>query len=239
MSDVLVRPATRTLRAAAGLAGAGLATATRTVAALRPSDKPLHPSGTVVTGILTRHGAADGAAPTGVDLLDRPGQSQVTARLSRGVGLPRPVPDVWGLAIRLQQEGTTGDLLLASTGWHGPLRYVLVPRWEGADRPLTTLLPYRTPTGPVVIGARSLPPAGPDTPGEARMQSFALAWARGLGRWHEFGRLDLEHAVDDAVDGPDQDIEFDPVVHQLPGLEQYAAAARLRRPSYRVAQRTH
>lgn len=231
-------PATRAARVVATAAGGALAATTRAVAAVRPADKPLHPAGTVVRGVLTRHGA--GSAPlTGVDLLDRAGQTQVTARLSRAVGLPRPVPDIWGLALRLQHEGETGDLLFASTGWDGPLRYLLTPRREGSDRPLTTLLPYRTPTGAVVLGARSLPPAPDEAPDDDHLQRWVLCWARGLGSWHAFAHLELDHPVADAVDGEDAPIEFDPVLHQVPGLAQYPALARLRRPSYRVAQRTH
>ncbi|MDF9714532.1 hypothetical protein INN71_00860 [Nocardioides sp. ChNu-153] len=226
----MIDPAKRTVRTLASVAGGALAGATRTVAAVRPAGKPLHPAGTVVEGVLTRHGAEDGAE-TGVDLLDRPGQTAVTARLSRGVGLPKPVPDVWGLALRLTQEGETGDLLFASTGWNGPLRHLLVPRWEGGQRPLTTLLPYRTPTGPVVLGAWPVPPAEEDG-GSA----WTLSWARGLGPWHEFGRLDLERAVDDDLSGSDEQLSFDPVQNKIPGLEQYPVVARLRRPAYRTAR---
>ncbi|MDT9592025.1 hypothetical protein RDV89_03035 [Nocardioides zeae] len=231
----LVPPVVTALpRAAARAAGEGLAGVTRAVAALRPGAKPLHPAGTVVRGRLTRHGASDGAPPTGVDLLDRPGEGEVVVRLSRAVGLPHPVPDVWGLALRLQHEGETGDLLLASTGWRGPLRHVLVPRWEGSDRPLTTLLPYRTPTGPVLIGARST-----DQQEDGAVQRWTLSWARGLGPWHAFADLEIEHPVGDALDGEDEEIEFDPVLHQVSGLRQYPTVRRLRRPAYRTAQRTH
>lgn len=215
----------------ASAAGGALAAATGAIAALRPAAKPLHPAGTVVEGTLVTTAAEDDGRPTtGVVLLDRRAELLVTARLSRAVGLPAPVPDIWGLALRLTVEGETGDVLMATTGWNGPLRFLLAPRREGAARPLTTLLPYRTPAGPVVLGAWP-------TEGE-QGSAWTLSWARGTGAWHAFGRLELERHVGDDLDGPDGDLELDPVLHQVPGLEQYPALARLRLPSYRTARAT-
>ncbi|GAB3075314.1 hypothetical protein [Nocardioides zeae] len=222
-------PLTAPVRAVATAAGGTLAAATRTIAALRPSAQPLHPAGTVVDGTLVTTSAEDDGRPTtGVDLLDRRAELLVTARLSRAVGLPAPVPDIWGLALRLTAEGETGDVLMATTGWRGPLRFLLAPRREGGERPLTTLLPYRTPAGPILLGAWP-------TEGE-RGSAWTLSWARGLGTWHAFGRLELDRHVADDLDGPDEQLELDPVLHQVPGLEQYPVLARLRLPSYRAAR---
>lgn len=217
---------TRTARTAASVAGGALAGATRATAALRPTAKPLHPDGAVLEGRLRRHGSE---LSTGVDLLDRAGEGLALVRVSRAVGLSDPWPDIAGLAVRLTHEGRTGDLLFATTGWHGPTRALLLPRRHIATRPLTTLLPYRTPTGPVVLGAR------PDGPA-----AWDLSWARGIGPWHAFGRLELDGDPGDparADGGPDDaDVVFDPVLNQLPGLAQYPVVTRLRRPSYRAAQ---
>src|SRR6476661_10111092 len=94
--------------------GAALAGATRVLSALRRPAKPLHPLGTVLTGVLRRHG---GAEPSGVPWLDETGEDAVLVRLSRAVGLPAPLPDIFGLALRMSTaDGRPADLLLATTG---------------------------------------------------------------------------------------------------------------------------
>lgn len=220
-------------RVAARAGGLLLAAAVRLLGALRPAAKPLHPRGRLVEGTLRRTGAVPG---TGVPFLDEPGAHRVWARESRAVGLPRPLPDVHGLALRVHHDGAVSDVLLASTG-HGRLgRFVLTVSRDPWARPMGTLLPYRTPAGPVLLGARRV--------GEGRVE---LCCAVGLGPWRRFA--DLELPVEpvageapgeggDARDGRGDDrVSFDPVLHPVPGLEQYAAVALLRGPAYRTARR--
>jgi hypothetical protein len=52
----------------------------------------------------------------GVPWLDDPGTDVGIVRFSRAAGLPAPVPDVLGLALRLGAAGRQHDLLLATTG---------------------------------------------------------------------------------------------------------------------------
>lgn len=199
------------------LAGSALALTTRTVAALRPARKPLHPQGRVVTGRLRRTGLRP---PTGVAWLDEVGEDEVLVRRSRAVGLPAPLPDIHGLAVRVPLgPDDHGDLLLASTGWGRATRFLLTASRRPEGRPLTTLLPYRTPAGPLLVGARAQ--------GEDR---FELACAVGLREWRPFATLDLTPA------GADLEVSFDPVRRQLPGLEQYDWVERLREPSYATAR---
>ena len=99
---------------AASSAGGQLLRAATGVVAARPAAKPLHPRGSVVRGTLRRTGAAE---RTGAAWLDDAGEDSVLVRQSRAVGLPAPVPDIFGLALRVPTgEGRHGDLLLASTG---------------------------------------------------------------------------------------------------------------------------
>src|SRR4051794_39078712 len=56
----------------------------------------LHPRGTTLSGVLTVTGG-----DTGAELLDRPGRHDVLVRLSRSAGLPAPLPDVHGVAVRV------------------------------------------------------------------------------------------------------------------------------------------
>lgn len=216
MVTSLDRPAA----AAARAGGAALAGATRALAALRPAAKPLHPVGRMRTARLERHGCTP---PTGVAWLDEPGVDEVLARVSRAVGLPDALPDIHGLALRVEvADGTAADLLLASTGSGRVGRFVLTASRALEGRPLTTLLPYRTPTGPALLRAL------PTTPDE-----FELAVASPGGQWRPFAVLRVGPETQDQ-----HRVSFDPVLNTLPGLEPYDWVRRLREPAYRVARRT-
>lgn len=208
--------ATRDRAAAAG--GTVLALATRATATVRPAAKPLHPSGRVVRARLDRHGLDPGL---GAPFLDEAGTDQVLVRLSRAVGLPRPFPDFHGLAVRVPLAGGRhGDLLLATTGRGAVTRFLLTPSRTPGGRPMTTLLPYRTPTGAVLLGAQVVDD-----------RHVTLSCAPWRGPWQEFGELTL--APDDVGD---PGIDFDPVRHQVPGLEVPGWVSRLRAPAYRQAR---
>ncbi|HEX5860396.1 MAG TPA: hypothetical protein VFY58_01050 [Nocardioides sp.] len=206
-------------RAASSAGGQVLRAATGLVSA-RPAAKPLHPRGAVVRGTLRRSG---GRTSTGAAWLDRPGADQVLVRHSRAVGLPAPMPDIFGLALRVPNEsGGHGDLLFASTGLGRLTRYTLTPALSPYARPLTTLLPYRTPVGAVLLSAVFQDEV-----------TVVLAWAARSGAWHQFAELSLH---EDPVDGADLPVSFDPVRNTLPGLETYDWVRRLRQPAYVTAR---
>jgi hypothetical protein len=212
---------TTATRATASAGGQVLRAATGLVTA-RPASKPLHPRGAVVRGVLRRSGS-DPAA--GAAWLDEPGEDRVLVRRSRAVGLPSPVPDIHGLAIRVPVVGGWhGDLLLASTGLGRLTRFTLTAGRSPQARPMTTLLPYRTPVGPVLLAAVL-----------RDERTVDLAWAVGAGEWHGFGELTLEQEPVDAADEP---VSFDPVLNRLPGLEPYDWVRRLREPSYATARQS-
>lgn len=206
-------------------AGAVLAGASRTLTWSRRRPKPLHPVGEVVAGKLVRRG---GTEPSGVPWLDEAGTDDVIVRFSRAIGLPRPLPDIFGIAVRVRVDDRPADLLLATTGLGRLTRLVLAPATSRGSRPFTTLLPYRGPRGPLFIAAR--PVADLDRPGPAR-PALELLWSRGFGPWVEFGRIDLA-----GTSGPDPSISFDPIAHPLPGLGIYRWVRRLREPAYRAAR---
>jgi hypothetical protein len=197
----------------ASAAGSVLAVATRTIALLRPAAKPLHPDGVVLVGRLERHGST---SPSGVAWLDEAGTDDVVVRLSRAVGLPEPLPDIHGLALRVPTGEGPGDLLLASTGWGRLGRFVLTFGQQPGSRPLSSLLPYSTPTGAVLLGARSVGP-----------ESYDLFWAPYDGEWVAFATLVITEQR-----AADQDVSFDAVLNQIPGLSQYPTIVRLREPAY-------
>jgi hypothetical protein len=209
------------IRTASSTGGQALRVATGLVS-VRPADKPLHPRGTLLTGTLHRFG---GAETTGVTWLDHAGRDDVLVRLSRAVGLPSPVPDIFGLAVRVPAgEDRYADLLFATTGLGRLTRFTLTPARSAGGRPMTTLLPYRTPAGPVVLSAVL---EGDDL--------VTLSWALGAGVWHRFAELSLGETP--AGDG-DTDPSFDPIRHVLPGLENYPWVRRLREPSYASSRRS-
>lgn len=209
-------PALLELPARAG--GRILATAVGAMSVLRRAPKPLHPKGEVVNGVVRRRG---GSRPSGVAWLDEPGEDPALVRLSRAVGLPARLPDIHGLALRLAGDQGPSDLLLATTGLGRITRFVLTPSRGGEGQALTSLLPYRTPGGPVLIGAVRI---GDDT--------FDLRWATPSSEWTTFGRLELA-----ATPAPDALISFDPVLHRVPGMDVYPWVRQLREPAYRTARR--
>jgi len=202
----------------AAAAGLVLAATTRAVSLLRPARKPLHPRGRLYEARIRRHGSE---TRTGVAWLDDPGEDEAIVRLSRAVGLPDAWPDIHGLALRLGAEAAPGDLLFASTGRGRVGRFLLAAARRPQGRPMTTLLPYRTGLGPVLLGAF---PAAPGT--------YELCWARGTGAWHDFGVLELTGRARSG------EISFDPLRHRIDGLEQYPAVTLLREPAYRSARRS-
>jgi hypothetical protein len=200
--------------------GAALAGAVRLLSALRSTPKPLHPQGEVVDAVLRRTGEGP---PTGVSWLDEPGRDEVLVRRSRAVGLPDGLPDIHGLALRVPSEtGDLGDLLMATTGTGRLGRFVLSASRSPHARPLTTLLPYRTPVGPVVLAAVA--------DGD---RAYELAFATVGGAWHRFAHLALG-----TPRGADVLVSFDPVRNTVPGLDNYPWVRRLREPAYRSARRS-
>jgi hypothetical protein len=209
------------VRAASSAAGQVLRAATGLVAA-RPTAKPLHPRGSVVRATLHRFGGGGGS---GVAWLDDAGEDDVLVRQSRAVGLPSPAPDIFGLAVRVPREdGGHGDLLFASTGLGRLTRFTLTLARSPGGRPLSTLLPYRTPAGAVLLSAVF-----------RDERTVELAWATGSGDWNPFADLVLH---EDAGDAGDMLLSFDPVRNVLPGLETYPWVRRLREPSYATARRS-
>ena len=203
--------------------GALLAGVAALTGRVRTPARPLHPAGVVRRATIYRGGCP---WPTGVPFVDGAGPAPAVVRLSRSVGTPEGWPDVLGLALRVPTPTGHGDLLLASTGRSRAGRWLLQPRVHQAGATFASLMPYRSPTGPLLIAAWPSP--------DGRV--FTLAVARPWGDWSPFGHLEV---LDEPV-GPEDDpvISFDPVLNQVPGLESYAWAAALREGAYRAARRS-
>jgi hypothetical protein len=202
--------------------------------ARRRSDKPMHPDGAVLDGVLERTGARP---PIGVPWLDEPGRDDVVVRLSRGVGLPSALPDLLGLAVRIPGDGRPVDVLLSTTGVGKVGRWVPVPRRDAAV-PYTSIMGYRSDAGTVRLAALPAPrrlSADPERQAAEvtrRPVAFRMAAAVGGGGWQAFARLELTEPVRPL----DPDIRFDAVLHPPPGLVADGPLARFRRPAYASAR---
>jgi hypothetical protein len=169
-----------------------------------------HPHGRSYAAVVT----VAGGLGTGAALLDRPGRHQGVVRLSRGAGLPAPLPDVEGLALRLPGQGVDGAPLdlLVNSAW----RYAFVPSVVGPT--WSAILPHRTATGRLVLlGAR------PEDGG------FALLAAHPLGPWRQWGRLTLGAELDG------EGLRFAPTVG-APDLQPVGLFRTLRAWSYDASQ---
>ncbi|MCW2813903.1 MAG: putative phosphodiesterase [Nocardioides sp.] len=221
MTEDEQRSTLATRLARASTTGAGRAVAgVIAVIDVRPAAKPMHPRGEVLVATLRRHGGA----ATGAAFLDEAGEDEVLVRFSRSVGLPAGWPDVNGLAIRVPTpDGPQphADVLFAGTGQGAVSRWLFKPSRLHRGPFLGTLLPYRTPTGPVLLGAR---PTSETT--------WELSWARPRSSWTPFAEIGLADEP-----GRDLDLSFDAVGAAPSGLEVYDWQRRVRGPSYAVSRR--
>ncbi|GAB7039236.1 MULTISPECIES: hypothetical protein [Catenuloplanes] len=182
--------------------------------------KPIHTTGRVYEARLIRRGGGR----WGVPWLDEPGEDTGVVRVSRGAGLPRPLPDVLGLAFGFTTpDGARHDLLLSTGGTGRVTRHLLTVRRDPFRGGYTTVFPYRAGRRRVTITARPRPVrrGGP---------LLLLSAAGPGGRACELGLLVL------GAPGPDEPITFDPVLHPLPGLVLPGPIAALRADAYRGAR---
>ncbi len=177
-----------------------------------------HPRGRAFTGTVR----TDGGGSWGAGILDEAGDHRAVVRVSRGVGLPEPLPDVLGLAIRLDGLGRDGeplDLLVNTSGGPPVLRHLFLPAPLAGT--FSSVLPYRTGSGRLVLlGARR------DGDG------WELLAASLAGPWKRWGRLTLGAAVPDVES---EQLRFRPTVgaDDLQPVELFRA---VRDRSYRQSQ---
>ncbi|MGJ7416581.1 phosphodiesterase [Streptomyces cinereoruber] len=171
--------------------------------------------------------------------LDVPASYAVTARWSRGAGLPHPLPDGLGLALRVEEAGGPGhplDLLLTTGGRGRWTRHLPLPRASATAGPYSTLLPY-------VVGRRRGVVAAFPAPGTARIPAraasvraavvrrpvaFQLCFGTG-GSWRALARLTLhEDTSRPLLNGEG----FDPYLHYLPDFHPVDRLRSLRLAAY-------
>jgi hypothetical protein len=197
--------------------------------------RPIHSRGVILTGRMTWLGTS---APSGISWIDGAPSAgtTVTARVSRSVGLPAPLPDVIGLAMRMPTADGFADLELASTGIGVPGRFVLVPHRTPSRATFGSLFPYRGTSGPVLVCARPVSPTLPPDLAGIRDALTRESWRLRLyfttptSRWRVFAEVALHTAPDDDF------LRFDALRHPLPGAGSYRWERLARQPSYRLAQ---
>lgn len=203
----------------------------RRLAGLR-SARAFHPVGRMGSGTLRlddAHGALGGVLGTG--------QHPVRVRLSRGAGLPGRLPDFLGVAVRIEGPNPV-DLLFTTTGRPSALRWLVVPARRWTSRPYSTVLPYRSPGGDVLLAlvprrdslsggsVESLSDVGPGQPFE-----LDVVEGRRLGHWRKVGRLTVESV------GDDERLAFDPMLHAHPRLRPVRFLSGVREAAYQGSRR--
>ncbi len=148
-------------------------------------------------------------------------------RLSRGLGLRPPLPDVFGLALRLPDvygPAKHQDFLLASSGEGAAGRRLLRPTLGARTGMYSSLLPYDIGGQRFLFGAR---------PGPESADTFDLLVAPPRGQWRVAGRLTLVSRLGEAVA---REIRFDPW-NSGGGLIPAGVVNRLREAAYRGSRR--
>ena len=203
-------------------AGASAAVVFGALSAVR-RRRVFHPRGVAHDATLVVHGGARGA-----ELLDVPARRTCVVRLSRGIGLREPLPDIMGVALRVPDAygpGAHQDLLMTTAG-EGPVLRSVFGLSRSADRGhYSSVLPYRIGDGHAYIGARPLA-AGSSGP------RFALEVAPPLGDWAEIGVVELGRRWDDAASDA---LRFNPFFTGG-GIEPVGVLQTLRRRSYAGSQ---
>ena len=188
------------------------------LSALRGS-RIFHPDGEAFQATLH----VPGVARTGSPLFDEEGTHVALARISRGVGLPEPLPDTIGLAIRLcdvHGPGLHQDFLM-NTSLDVPVLHHLILPGLLSDQAYSSVLPYRIGGRLRLVGAL---PRG--------RGAFDLALAGVGGKFVPIARLALGARCPDDVA---EDLRFNPW-HTGAGIAPAGPLQRWRRGAYKGSQ---
>src|SRR3954447_6865652 len=179
--------------------------------------RSLHPDGASYDAVVRIDGDERyaGGAPgrdAAVPLLARPRSYRALLRFSRGLGLPAPLPDALGVAVRfcdVYGEGRHQDLLMTTSARPPVLHHLLLPALRGPfGQPYSTVLPYRVGDGIRLFGVLPLTAPAHDARtdleefadaaagGDAR---FALATVAPFGWWRPIGVVETGAPLDPAV----------------------------------------
>lgn len=229
------------MRSLADAAGPPLAAALAGVAKLR-GGKAVHPHGVTYGAELSFNEAS--AAPAESELLSSGANLPAIVRFSRSIGLPRPLPDLLGMSIRvLDAYGTNRhqDFMLVTSVDAPFLHHIFVPARDVQQRPYSSSLPYRSGDRTFLVGTCPHPespkPSGGDefdrlsraaSSGQLRFE-FALAPL--FGRFERIGELRIGRQLPESLDA----LCFNPF-NTGADLEPVGAVNRWRRQAYTRSQ---
>jgi hypothetical protein len=229
-------------RLAVDAAGYTLGLALAGVSALR-RGKAVHPHGAVYAAELVVPSHRDALGRT--ELLGAPGRRPALVRFSRSLGLPRPLPDLLGMSLRVPDAYGTGrnqDFLMVSSIDAPVMHHLFVPARDVQQRPYSSSLPYRAGGETFLVGV--LPRS--DSPRvEGGNELERLAAAAGTGAlvfdlavaevWGRF-RAVAELRVGDPLPPETDALRFNPW-NAGGGIEPTGLLNRLRDYAYPLSQR--
>jgi hypothetical protein len=154
--------------------GSGLAG----LAAIR-RGKAVHPQGAVYEAelVVPTHRGALGRT----ELFGTRGRRPALVRFSRSLGLPRPLPDLLGMSVRVPDaygRGRHQDFLMVSSVDAPVIHHLFAPAKDVQQRVYSSSLPYRAGDQTLLVGA--LPrPDSPRVEGGDELERLAAAAATG------------------------------------------------------------
>jgi hypothetical protein len=167
-------------------------------------------------------------------------------RFSRSLGLPRPLPDLLGVSIRVPDAygpGRSQDFLLVTSADVPVVHHIFLPATDVQQRPYTSSLPFRAGQDPLfIVGvlprADSPRPTGADELERVRAAAltgrlrFDLAVAPVMGRFARVGELRIGAPLPASYDT----LRFEPWKGGG-GLEPVGVLNGMRRYAYPIADR--
>ena len=204
--------------------------------------KAVHPHGDVYEARLAVGGVP--AAPEAATLLATPSEHDALVRFSRSLGLPRPLPDLLGMSIRIlgaYGPGQHQDFLLVSSVDRPVLHHLFLPAGDVQQRPYSSSLPYRAGARRFIVGALPHPdsprPAGGTELERVRIAAatgrlrFELAVAQPMGRFAPVAELHVGSPFPATADA----LRFRPL-NAGGGLEPVGLLNEMRRYAYPLSQ---
>jgi hypothetical protein len=197
-----------------------------------------HPEGVSFSAHIIPCGEAE--SPWARFILGSTSEHRAQVRLSKGAGLPDPLPDVLGLAVKVEGEGPSKpvDLLLSSAPSWPVARQLLRPARYFGGVSFSSVLPFECEGVKIVLGAVPANRVARYTLDELRETeapelSYLLTGAPLRSAWRPFARLDISRRLEPAAS---KRLTFNP--YNVPaGLRPAGWINRLRMPAYPASQR--
>lgn len=227
---------------ASDAAGRTIAAVLAQAARLR-GGKAVHPHGVTYGARFCVDGTTQ--APSGSELLSRRAEWPALVRFSRSLGLPRPLPDLLGISIRVLDaygEERHQDFLMVTSVDLPVLHHVFLPAGDVQQRPYSSSLPYQSGRQTFLVGARSHPhsprPSGGDEfdrldeAADSGRLRFEFMIAPVLGRFERIGEVRIGSRLPGDIDA----LRFNPF-NTGDDLNPVGTLNRWRREAYPLSQR--